>query len=91
MLTILYYISTAAQIFIPDFLYRGLEKMEGVTTRYIIAKLVSAVLILVTVRNDDVLLLVPVAYLTGTVVAGRIYQPSYGSRPRVPDVPVRYR
>ena len=69
LLTILYYISTAAQIFIPDFLYRGLEKMEGVTTRYIIAKLVSAVLILVTVRNDDVLLLVPVAYLTGTVVA----------------------
>lgn len=68
-LTILYYLSTAAQIFIPDFLYRGLEKMEGITKRYILAKLITAVLIVLVVRNDNELILVPVAYFIGTVIA----------------------
>ena len=69
LLTVLYYLSTAAQIFIPDFLYRGLEKMEGVTTRYILAKLLTAVLIFLAVRDDGGLILVPLAYLIGTVAA----------------------
>ena len=69
LLTGLYYLSTAAQIFIPDFLYRGLEKMEGVTTRYILAKLITAVLIFLAVRDDGGLILVPLAYLIGTVAA----------------------
>ena len=69
LLTVLYYLSTAAQIFIPDFLYRGLEKMEGVTTRYILAKLITAVLIFLAVRDDGGLILVPLAYLIGTVAA----------------------
>ena len=69
LLTVLYYLSTAAQIFIPDFLYRGLEKMEGVTTRYILAKLITAVLIFLAVRDDCGLILVPLAYLIGTVAA----------------------
>ena len=68
LLTVLYYLSTA-QIFIPDFLYRGLEKMEGVTTRYILAKLITAVLIFLAVRDDGGLILVPLAYLIGTVAA----------------------
>ena len=69
LLTVLYYLSTAVQIFIPDFLYRGLEKMEGVTTRYILAKLITAVLIFLAVRDDGGLILVPLAYLIGTVAA----------------------
>ena len=69
LLTVLYYFSTAAQIFIPDFLYRGLEKMEGITKRYILAKFVTAVLILLAVRNDSQLILVPIAYFIGNVIA----------------------
>ena len=69
LLTVLYYLSTAAQIFIPDFLYRGLEKMEGVTYRYILAKLITAVLIFLIVRDDSGLILVPLSYLIGTVAA----------------------
>ena len=69
LLTVLYYLSTAAQIFIPDFLYRGLEEMEGVTLRYILAKLITAVLIFLAVRDDGGLILVPLAYLIGTVAA----------------------
>lgn len=69
LLTVLYYFSTAAQIFIPDFLYRGLEKMEGITKRYILAKFITAVLILLAVRNDSQLILVPIAYFIGNVIA----------------------
>ncbi len=69
LLTVLYYISTAAQIFIPDFLYRGLEKMEGITKRYILAKFITAVMIFVTVQDDRELIIIPVAYLIGTVIA----------------------
>ena len=68
-LTILYYAATAVQIFVPDFLYRGLEKMEGVTVRYITAKIVTAVLILIIVSDDDRIIMVPVAYLLGTAVS----------------------
>ena len=43
--------------------------MEGVTTRYILAKLITAVLIFLAVRDDGGLILVPLAYLIGTVAA----------------------
>lgn len=68
-LTLIYYFSTAAQIFIPDFLYRGLEKMEGITKRYILAKFVTAILIVLIVRDDRQLILVPLAYLVGNIIA----------------------
>ena len=43
--------------------------MEGVTTRYILAKLITAVLVFLAVRDDGGLILVPLAYLIGTVAA----------------------
>lgn len=69
LLTVLYYFSTAAQILIPDFLYRGLEKMEGITKRYILAKFVTAVFIVLAVRDDRQLMLVPIAYFVGNIIA----------------------
>ncbi len=69
LLTLVYYFAMAAQIFIPDFLYRGLERMEGITKRYILAKFVTAVLVLLAVRDDSQLIFVPVAYLIGNVLA----------------------
>lgn len=69
LVTVLYYIATAAQIFIPDFLYRGIEKMQGITIRYILAKLITAILIFTLVKSEDQLLVVPLAYLLGTVIA----------------------
>ncbi len=69
VLVLLYYFSTAAHIFLPDFLYRGLEKMEGVTIRYILAKLISAALIFIAVQDESDLLLIPLFYFLGTAVA----------------------
>lgn len=68
-LTILYYISTMANIFIPDFLYRGLEKMEYVTLRYVITKIIATILIFLCVRGTREILLIPLFYTVGTLVA----------------------
>lgn len=69
VITLFYYIATAVQIFVPDFLYRGIEKMEALTTRYILAKLITAVLIFFVVRGEQQLLLIPLFYLLGTGAA----------------------
>lgn len=69
LLTCLFFCSQAAHIFLPDFLYRGLEKMEYITLRYVIAKLISAVLILWCIRSADDVLLIPIMYLLGTGAA----------------------
>ncbi len=68
-LSVLFYISTVANIFVPDFLYRGLEKMEYVTLRYVIAKIVTTVLIFVCVHGTAEMLLIPVFYTFGTLIA----------------------
>ncbi len=68
-LSVLFYISTVANIFVPDFLYRGLEKMEYVTLRYVIAKIVTTALIFVCVHGTAEMLLIPVFYTFGTLIA----------------------
>ena len=68
-LALLYYVSTVANIFIPDFLYRGLEKMEYVTLRYVITKLVATVLIFLCVHGTNEILLIPLFYTVGTLIA----------------------
>lgn len=68
-LTFFYFASTAANVFLPDFLYRGIEKMEFVTIRYVIAKLIATGLIFVCVRGGSQMIWIPVCYTIGTVVA----------------------
>lgn len=68
-LTFLYYLSTAVQIFVPDFLYRGIEQMQAITKRYLIAKTISAAAIVLAVRGEKQILLVPVFYFVGTLAA----------------------
>ncbi len=69
LLTYLYYLSIASGILLPDFLYRGIEQMEGVTLRYVISKLVAAALIIAFVWSDQFVWLVPVFYTLGNIVA----------------------
>lgn len=68
-LAALYYISVAVTIFLPDYIYRGLEKMEIVSGRFILARVVSAVLTFALIRSPDDILLVPVLTICGNLVA----------------------
>lgn len=55
--------------FIPDFLYRGIEKMESVTVRSVIIKGIFTLCIFLFVKNDSQYLLVPVFYSIGALIA----------------------
>jgi PST family polysaccharide transporter len=69
LLTVLYYLATASNLLIPDFLYRGLEKMQFVTMRYVITKTISTALIFVFVHDPQDILWIPILNIIGTLVA----------------------
>lgn len=64
---IAYYLSTVSLAFLPDFIYRGMEQMQGVTIRYVVSKVVTTVLTLLFVKGPEQLLLVPVFNGVGNV------------------------
>ncbi len=65
----LYFIGIGVTIFLPDFLYRGIEKMECVTIPYTVSKIVSIILTLSLIKDDGDLLLIPVFEIISNVVA----------------------
>lgn len=56
-------------IFLYDFLFRGLEKMQIVTTRYLIMKGLSTALTFIVIKSEKQLDLIPVLDIIGSVVA----------------------
>ncbi|KWT43286.1 oligosaccharide flippase family protein [Lactiplantibacillus plantarum] len=69
LFTLLYYISCVITIFLPDYLYRGIERMEYVAVPYTAAKTVVVVLTILLVKNDSDLLLIPLLEIAGNSVA----------------------
>lgn len=55
--------------FIPDFLFRGLEKMHIITVRYMVSKLVSTGLTFVFVRSEKDILWIPVLDILSSFIA----------------------
>ncbi len=66
---IAYYISTVILAFLPDFIYRGIEQMQGVTMRYVLSKAITTALTLLLVKGPDHLLLVPIFNGVGNLVS----------------------
>jgi polysaccharide transporter, PST family len=56
-------------IWLPDFLYRGIEKMEIITYRFLISKTISTGLTFVLVHSKDDILWIPVLSILGSAVA----------------------
>lgn len=60
------------EIFYFDYYFRGIEKMEFITLRYFVTKLVSLCIIYIVVLNDNYILLIPasnsIASLVGSFV-----------------------
>lgn len=55
--------------FLLDFLFRGLEKMEIITYRYLIMKSISTILTFIVIKNDSDLVLIPVLDITSSIIA----------------------
>ena len=65
----LYFIAIGITIFLPDFLYRGIEKMECVAIPYTVAKTLSIVLTLGLIKSDADVLLIPIFEIISNIIA----------------------
>lgn len=65
----LFMLSAVVTALIPDFYFRGIEKMRPIALRAVGSKAVALLLILSLVRGDEELLLVPLALLVGNMTA----------------------
>lgn len=67
--TLLSFVTVFLTTFLLDFLFRGLEKMDIITYRYLIMKGLSTVLTFVFVKGDADLIFIPLLDIFGTLVA----------------------
>lgn len=63
----LFWLYIAVNSLLPDFLYRGLEKMEVITVRTVLLKLIFTLGVYVFIKNKEQYLLVPIFYLLGSL------------------------
>lgn len=67
--TLLSYVAVFETIFLMDFLFRGLEVMHVITTRFIVMKVISTVLTFIMVKSDSNLILIPILDILSTLIA----------------------
>ena len=68
----LFFLSSVTTILIPDFLFRGLERMEYVTIPFLISKTLVLILTFVKVKGDADLLYIPILEILGNIIAASI-------------------
>ena len=67
--TFLAFVNVAMTEMLADFLFRGIDRMEIITIRFVISKLISTLLTFVLIKNDAHVLLIPVLDILGSLVA----------------------
>ncbi len=69
LFTFLSFGAIATTVFLADFLFRGIEKMQIITVIYLVMKTISTVLTFLLVKGDGSLLWVPVLDIIGNLAA----------------------
>ena len=69
LFTMLSFIPIFLTVFLYDYLFRGLEKMQVITVRFIIMKGISAVLTFFIVKSDKDMMWIPLLDIVGTLIA----------------------
>ena len=67
--TLLAFINIVITEMLADFLFRGLDKMEVITIRFVVSKMLSTALTFVFIKSDADLLLVPIFDILGSLLA----------------------
>lgn len=67
--TYLYFVSVVLSILLPDFLFRGIEKMSILTIRYVFSKTITTALVFVVIKSSDDMVLIPILNIIGSIVA----------------------
>lgn len=69
LFTMLSFVVVALTVFLMDFYFRGIEKMEVITIRFVVMKGIAAALTFAFVHNDKDILWIPVLDIIGSLVA----------------------
>lgn len=67
--SLLAFIPVFLSIFLFDFVFRGLEKMQVITTRFFIMKSISVIFTLVFVKGDAEIIWIPILEIISSIVA----------------------
>lgn len=67
--TILSYVPVFLTVFLMDFYFRGIERMEIITIRFVVMRGLAALLTFVLVKNDADILWIPVLDILGSLLA----------------------
>ena len=66
------FVSVATSIFLLDFLFRGIEKMQYITYIFLITKTITTALTFIWVKNDGDLILIPLLEILANVISATI-------------------
>lgn len=67
--TLLAFINIVITEMLADFLFRGINRMEVITLRFVVSKLISTLLTFAFIKSDSDILLIPILDILGTLVA----------------------
>lgn len=69
MVVFLFFISAVVSAMLPDFYFRGVEKMDKITIRTVLVKVLSLVITFVFVKSDSDILIIPISMIIGGGIA----------------------
>lgn len=69
LFTILSFFTPFLSIFIYDYFFRGIEKMQIITIRYLIMRGTATIFTFIFVKNEGQLILIPILDIVGSVIA----------------------
>lgn len=65
----LFLVSSLISALVPDFLFRGVEKMKLITTRTVIVRLMTLLFVILFVKSEEHIILIPVAFILSSILA----------------------
>lgn len=69
LLAYMYLGTVILSVWLPDFMFRGLEEMEIITTRFLLSKTLTTILIFILVRTKNDILWIPILNIIGSLIA----------------------
>ena len=91
LFSVLYLLATVTNIFIFDFLFRGIEKMHAVAIPYVVSKTIITILTFIVVKDDSSISWIPILEGVGNLVAAVVsygFLHHYGIKLSFSDLPV---
>lgn len=65
----LFLISSILAAMVPDFFFRGIEKMKTIAIRTVVIRALSLLLVIIFVHNESQIVLIPIAFIIGNLLA----------------------